>query len=68
MRSVEYNNYMEDEIDRQIELIWNDNDTIAGALELLTQEGVDIRLLDDVVRQLAENRVERDLEERAGKC
>jgi len=66
MRSVEYNNHMEDEIDRQIELIWNDNDTIAGALELLTQEGVCDHLLDDVVRQLAENRVERDLEERAG--
>jgi hypothetical protein len=66
MRSVEYNNHIEDEIERQIELIWNDNDTIAGALELLTQDGVDIRLLDDVVRQLATNRVERDLEERAG--
>ena len=64
MRSVEDNDRIEDEIDRQIELIWNDNDTIAGALELLTQGGVDIRLLDDVVRQLATNRVERDLEER----
>ena len=64
MRSVEDNDRIEDEIDRQIELIWNDNDTIAGALELLTQDGVDIRLLDDVVRQLATNRVERDLEER----
>ena len=66
MRSVEYNNHMEDEIDRQIELIWNNNDTIANALVLLTQEGVCDHLLDDVVRQLAENRVERDLEERAG--
>ena len=64
MRSVEDNDRIEDEIDRQIELIWNNNDTITDALDLLTQEGVDIRLLDDVVRQLATNRVERDLEER----
>ena len=66
MRSVEDGDRIEDEIDRQIELIWNDTDTIANALDLLTQEGVCNRLLDDVVRQLATNRVEMDLEERAG--
>ncbi len=66
MRSVEDGDRIEDEIERQIELIWNDTDTIANALVLLTQEGVCDHLLDDVVRQLATNRVEMDLEERAG--
>lgn len=66
MRSVEHYDRIEDEIDRRIEHIWNDTDTIANALVLLTREGVCDHLLDDVVRQLATNRVERDLEERAG--
>jgi hypothetical protein len=64
MRAVEDNDRIEDEIDRRIELIWNTEDIIGQALVLLTNEGVCDHLLDDVVRQLAENRVERDLEER----
>ena len=62
MRAVEDNDRIEDEIDRRIELIWNTEDIIGQALVLLTNEGVCDHLLDDVVRQLAENRVERDLE------
>ena len=64
MRAVEENDRIEDEIDRRIELVWNTEDIIGQALVLLTNEGVCDHLLDDVVRQLAENRVERDLEER----
>ena len=64
MRAVEDNDRIEDEIDRRTELIWNTEDIIGQALVLLTNEGVCDDLLDDVVRQLAENRVERDLEER----
>ena len=64
MQAVENNDRIEDEIDRRIELIWNTEDIIGQALVLLTNEGVCDHLLDDVVRQLAENRVERDLEER----
>lgn len=64
MRAVEDNDRIEDEIDRRIELIWNTEDIIGQALVLLTNEGVCDHLLDDVVRQVAENRVERDLEER----
>ena len=66
MRAVEDNDRIEDEIDRRTEVIWNTEDIIGQALVLLTNEGVCDHLLDDVVRQLATNRVEMDLEERAG--